>query len=114
MICKACQARGKTWQGDDPKCAFESGAFSSDNWNCATMGKLRSILEYDAEWYEDMHIVTARVLDDGKANIGWIVLSWYKSRGRTGQALFIDDEDSHPLTIEEAEHFIDTHKELSK
>jgi hypothetical protein len=45
MACKLCNERGKTWNGDDPVCAFENGVFSNDNWNCATMNKLRNISE---------------------------------------------------------------------
>ena len=41
--CPLCKKRGKTWEGDDPVCALKNGKFSDDNWNCATMNKLREI-----------------------------------------------------------------------
>lgn len=42
MTCKACEKRGKTWEGDDPRCAFEDREFD-DNWKCATVGLIRDI-----------------------------------------------------------------------
>ena len=48
MICTECLIRGKDWEGSDPKCAFDNDEklFSTDNWNCATMNKLRERADY--------------------------------------------------------------------
>jgi len=52
MACRLCEQRGKTWEGSDPKCAFESYGFSHDNWNCATMNRLREIAKRYSEKIE--------------------------------------------------------------
>jgi len=45
MACRMCRERGKRWAGDEPRCAFENGVFSGDNWNCGTMNVLRERAE---------------------------------------------------------------------
>ena len=36
------------------KCAFSNGIFSSDNWNCATMNKLRELAKkFGLFWRDD-------------------------------------------------------------
>ena len=124
MVCKLCIQRGKTWQGSDPKCAFdENGNFTKDNWVCATMSKLRAIAEeYDlVQTADETSIATLYVpsldLDEitESANFdaygGFIVLSWYKDRGNTGNALFMSEEGTLPLNIAHAERFITAGKE---
>ena len=99
-MCKKCFVRGKTWNGDDPICAFdEKGKLTSkNNWNCATLSELReAILEvsnyspyfdfnesfngFDISItyrrYEDSH--RAMIILDGTP----VYLAWYKSRGST-------------------------------
>lgn len=101
MACKMCRERGKTWYGDDPQCAFESGTFSGDNWNCATMNALRQ---------RARDIGTDMRDDNAAASIGYVpvetddysgyvVMTWYKDRGETGNAIVVgDDEPLQPLT----------------
>lgn len=112
MVCKLCIERGKTWEGDDPKCAFESKVFSSDNWNCATMNKLRAISEeYERSWRDDLSCGSIGYVpmdndfapDDFDTYGGYIVMMWYKERGRTGNAVFMTDGETIPLTIRHAE-----------
>lgn len=114
MKCKLCQERGKTWQGDDPKCAFPEGIFDESNWNCATMNKLRNLAERygNYEWQEDMNIASLKLNTDDY--LGWVVLTWYKSRGRTGTASYITDDRVEPLTIRKAEACLKVYKELAK
>lgn len=93
MSCKLCQKRGKTWKGDDPKCAFENGKFSSDNWACATMDELRGIsMQLDLHYRDDDGAgsfgAVPVVTDD---DTGFVVMTWYKNRGRTSQAYVIWD-----------------------
>lgn len=46
MACSACVARGKTWEGSDPRCGFNAdGDFVPDNWACATLQRLRALCE---------------------------------------------------------------------
>jgi hypothetical protein len=111
-FCAACRAEGKTWEGDDPKCAFQHGQpFSPDNWNCATVARVRALLRFEhddhgpdglkkdwsAEGYQSY--ATLR-LDDwfefGDVPIHALYITWYKNRGRTGGMWLIGDEDSGP------------------
>lgn len=94
--CPLCQKRGKTWEGDDPRCAFINGVFDSDNWNCATMNILRELLCSNIVFSEEE-----------KCGVipfnGWfIILFWYKNRGRTNQALIKDEGGVRTLTLEDA------------
>lgn len=111
-MCMACEKRGKTWNGDDPKCGFTNdGAFDSGNWNCATLNLLRSIAEEinQIQYLEDTSLATIPIRD-GK-RFGWIVLSWYKSRGRTSSARFIFDKTDIPLTLEIAQEALVQYKD---
>ena len=98
QTCKRCVARGQTWPGDPPKCAFPEGVFVSDNWNCATMNELRDIVYKLATWNEDQY--TAAIPLD----CGWfIVLGWYKNRGRTELCAVVDEDRIWPATLEDAD-----------
>lgn len=114
MPCPRCVARGKTWQGDDPVCAFgDDGIFRTDNWNCATMNALRDLAERgDSCWSrrDDMGAGSIGVVSvyDGSAEEDWqgfyIVMTWYKGRGRTSRAYAMeDDHEPRPLTLAQAE-----------
>lgn len=104
-MCKRCETRGQTWAGDAPTCAFDKhGNFTADNWNCATMNALREAARIIGTAYHD---------DDAAASIGtvpfesddysgYIVMTWYKNRGRTGNALIMWD-DHEPRTLTEAD-----------
>ena len=103
VSCHRCIARGKTWSGDEPKCAFRDGIFTTDNWNCATANALREIVPAD-NWNnnDDQHAC----LITGSESLH-VLLTWYKSRGRTEGAWMIEcDGKIKPLTIEEAERVI--------
>ena len=117
--CPRCEARGKTWSGSDPKCAFPEGVFVADNWNCATMSLLRAYSgEADAEearklrdyqrWHvrDDLDAASFGVLHipDNDVISGYLCMSWYKSRCKTGRAIIMcDDDEPHTLTLVEAE-----------
>lgn len=118
MACKRCEERGKTWAGSDPKCAFnENGLFVQDNWNCATMNQLRIIAEQlDTVRRDDNSSGSIGTVpmdhdlapDDFDTFGGYVVMMWYKDRGKTGNAIFMTDEETMPLTIEHAELAIQT------
>lgn len=123
MACKLCEERGKDWNGDDPVCAFENEEFSGVNWNCATMNKLRNISdELDRGWRDDLSCGSIGYvpMDNDYAPIyfdtygGYIVMTWYKERGRTGNAVFMTDGDTIPLTIHHAEVAIQTYENYRK
>ncbi len=102
MTCELCVERGKTWNGDDPTCAFENTHFSDTNWNCATVNKLRDIVyegqkkfpvNVDYRYCEDQKYATIQIDDlDGVDGALALWMTWYKSRGRTEGAwlLFSD------------------------
>lgn len=91
-------SRGKTWEGSDPKCAFSEFSFSDNNWNCAAMNILRDLAETQG--------YSRRVNDESIGVVplehGYIVLVWYKERGRIGNAIYmVDGEELRQITIED-------------
>ena len=120
--CKRCRQRGKTWPGDDPKCAFEakSGRFDKGNWNCATMNALRSLVDPDDTPWDapnvivnlDERIGVLAVPEDVTfkdiAPAAFLVLAWYKRRGRVGEARIMDSDGVGRLTLRAAEAILDT------
>jgi hypothetical protein len=119
MPCRLCVERGKTWSGDDPICAFETGVFSPDNWNCATLNRLREIAEELGTTMRDdnscgsigyVPMDADYTPNDFGTYGGYIVMMWYKNRGRTGNAIFMTDEETVPLTIKHADLAIETYE----
>jgi hypothetical protein len=114
MVCKRCQERGKPWEGEDPVCAFNENIFDKENWNCATMSYLRQLawdqFEKGQGFYyrNDMASESIGVIPFETENYqGNLVLTWYKERGRTGNAVIVcGSNDPQPLTIEIAEEIL--------
>lgn len=124
MSCTECYLRGKTWSGSDPKCAFHEGTFTRNNWNCATMNLLRDIVNYlgtterrdgDAGSigyipFADIVAESCNYTYDGS---GYIVMTWYKNRGETGNAVVMwDDNPTFPLTESIAREVIKQYPEV--
>lgn len=118
MTCLKCKQRGKTWDGDDPKCAFEdnktTNKFSNKNWNCATMNLLRDLIERQSEkdkayfYRDDTATGSIGILPFETNNFhGNLVLTWYKNRGQTGSAMVVcDDREPATLTLDIAEEIL--------
>jgi hypothetical protein len=126
MPCLLCVERGKPDNyGGDPRCGFDDqGVFTTDNWMCATLLKLRdlaeegvlpnSLEESPGTWYGarfegyDINLCVIETKHpEYTDSTAWIVLSFYKNRGRTGQAwFFYEDEPPRPITIADAERAI--------
>jgi hypothetical protein len=109
-MCYECDKRGKTWKGSDPSCAFMLDEFHTDNWNCATMNKLRNLC-YEKGFHKRDDDCNASIgllsIPENGVVCGYLVMTWYKSRGRVGKAILMcDDEDPHVLTLIEAETII--------
>jgi hypothetical protein len=121
VTCPRCADSVKDWQGGDAECAFASGAFLPNNWNCATMNALRALVPPEvgpdetraAVWAADSWIATLRTPDyhDGRGG-SLLILGWYKSRGRTEMAMLYpvhgrtDAAFWGPLTLTEAERIL--------
>jgi len=108
MVCNACEGRGKTWEGDDPKCAFETDTFDRNNWNCATVGLIRRICDesqrgVNYQQCEDQNYTTVTVNHiEGLNGALALWVSWYKRRGRTDAMwlLFENDPPREPTEQE--------------
>ena len=105
MSCKLCEERIKDWEGSDSKCAFKTGFFSSDSWNCATMNMLRAIGEKTIQYNNDQACCTLHGVGSD-----FVVLSWYKRRGQTEVAVMLNDKDINSLSLEEAERIVELYK----
>lgn len=117
--CKRCRERGKTWSGDDPKCAFPKGRFTHDNWNCETMNRMRDIAhELGTTYRDDNSCGSIGYVPMGADYAprdfdilgGYIVMTWYKERGSTGNAVVMREEGAQELTLQHAELAIRTHE----
>ena len=122
--CPSCVTRGKTWEGSDPKCAFTTGVFSSNNWNCATLNKLRELTylcanhvqhtRVDEQNYCTLPLTEVPYFQTINSNETAVCLyfSWYKSRGLT-EVLYIMFDTASPRepTLKEVEAIIDYYKE---
>lgn len=120
-----CLERGKDWNGSDPKCAFLDGAFSADNWNCATANAIRDICYegqdqmphgVDYRYCDDEKYATIYVDHIGRGDV-WagiespdgmeylamaLWVAWYKSRGKTDAMWLLCSSDG-PRPPTEAE-----------
>lgn len=92
--CPLCKKRGKTWDGDDPECAFTHYRFSFINWNCATMNRLREIAgQLGLKWRDDLAGGSfGAVPFEGEDYQGYIVMTWYKGRGAVSNAILMCDD----------------------
>jgi len=104
MKCIHCIEKEKTWsKWNDPiECAFETGIFSSDNWNCWTMDILRDKAQQNEIYNDDMYawLIAYEVWEPFYEwyEFWYLYLEWYKSRGRTDKCINMDT--LQPLTLE--------------
>ncbi len=101
--CYLCRITPKSWEGDDRRCAFGAGVFSADNWNCETMNRLRGLAVEGAVYSNDQYC--GSVPYDGS----FIVLGWYKNRGRTEAAALLSECTVSPVSLVEAEECLSLH-----
>lgn len=106
-VCPRCIARGKTWKGSDPKCAFVTGVFSPDNWMCATANALRDACHEKghAQRWSDDSIGYVPLPEAMPEESGFLLLLWYKDRGCTSNIQWMQEDfaTSRPVTLELAE-----------
>ena len=91
--CPRCAAGG-------PKCGFlANGTFTAANWNCATLNALRAVAERVYGVDESIGVVRCPDLFGG-----FVVLTWYKDRGATSNAVWMGDSPiTLPLTLDIAD-----------
>lgn len=126
--CAACRTQVQTWNGDPARCAFEQGTFSPENWNCATVARLRRYVyegqtempaRVDYRYASDEKFATVNIHDlpglpelpDGEPGAPlalalWV--AWYKDRGGT-DAIWLLDSSGQPRVPSEREllHILD-------
>jgi hypothetical protein len=105
--CRRCLARvenlavrGISWKGDAPRCAFETGAFSADNYLCATALAIRDLVltgneptaGVAAAWSGDQKAMLVPIdLDEEHGH--FLLVSSYKHRGATDVLALVGDGD---------------------
>lgn len=109
MSCELCRTRPVPSSYGSPRvCAFDdAGVFTTDNWNCETLNEIRWALpDEPGEWasfksrMDDESVGVTWLADD----LGWLIMTWYKGRGRVGRAVVMcDDSEPAPLRLEQAE-----------
>lgn len=132
MTCKRCTAslrqyplyKGHRLSMGAIQCAFPDGkTFSPDNWNCETMTALRTLAGEQDDIGATSHFHAHHRWDDHTDSIGvlaipdvggdavqsgYLVMTWYKSHGTTGQAWVMwDDNEPQRLTLATAEAILD-------
>lgn len=102
--CKLCSEQPLVDYGEPRRCAFMSGVFSSDNWNCLTLNGIRNKLNHgrfdDDEWLASTYVDFVADPDSGEqiAN-GYLVLQGYKNRGRVQSAAFFATDEAGLLAL---------------
>ena len=98
--CPRCKDRGQTWTGSPPSCGFTArGYFRSDNWNCATLNELRERSKRRHVYGNEDNAV---LLPRGNGEAGFVVLCWYKRRGRCDQGFLLTSDGRRALKLKEA------------
>jgi len=106
--CKLCK------EGYGLKCAFNAdGLFQADNHECGTMRALRTLADSTyyqyppatLSWSGDQACAVIPAPDDR-----FIILGWYKQRGKIENAFWHDENRTGMLTRDEAEKVIEFYK----
>lgn len=92
-VCPLCEAAGPII-GSHRRCAFVSGVFDANNWNCETANRLRDMVETPI-WNEDQHMGVLNFPHYGM----FVILSWYKRRGKTDAILINHEDKTGPITL---------------
>lgn len=116
--CPRCTAYYKDGRpknfGSEPKCAFPNSVFSTDNWQCRTANDIRDLIDqYQEERpavYSDDQWANILPLRNGK----FLVVGWYKGRGRTETMWVLSETTIVPATLKDAEEALSYHKETNR
>lgn len=109
--CYLCKLWGKTWEGSDPTCAFGANVpwpphqrpFSSNNWGCGCLRALWALADYKEllQYGQDTSFAALPFWNPDRTEHGFLVLSRYKSRGRTTWAEVYDGTQKRTATEED-------------
>ena len=103
-----CNERGQSWDGDAPKCPFDSDI--DDNWMCATLNKIRDVCEMEHPAIKRgnsgdenfCYIDISMCSDEGSLYPAFALwVNWYKRRARTDCYLILGDDGARPATEKE-------------
>lgn len=112
--CHRCVARGTMKNTATPKCAFESGTFSGNNFLCATSTALRDLLSTGfevtagvaASYVDDTTFVSVPIDIESIEGAAFMIMSWYKRRGCTDVIAIVYEGVVAPITLAQAEEAI--------
>jgi hypothetical protein len=99
MTCLLCKQDPQPPNSEPRKCAFSGdGIFLPDNWCCGTMLQLRD----RCVWVHRDDLSAGSIgivpIPDGLELQGYLVMTWYKSRGSTPNA-FVMWDDAQPTRL---------------
>jgi hypothetical protein len=113
VSCRRCIADPRpVGAGSERRCAFDAdGAFTPENWNCATIEALLHTQDEGGEFPVNLQFFapdeSMQIVPDSGTFGGWIILNRYKQRGETSSAAYVGDFwPPEPLTLEIAERVI--------
>jgi hypothetical protein len=119
--CRRCRERVKGWRGDNPKCGFDAaGNFLTQNWNCATLNALRDLCREPRRgdvagdvigvslWHDDDNVAVLPMPERPEGGHGgFMLVRWYKQRGRTDEVLVWRSYGSiRPATLGDVERVL--------
>ncbi len=114
------------YEADAPKCAFPTGDFTINNWNCGLINELRDLIgniyeHKDYFWSNDQYLFVEDLgplgLDLNGHNYSFVLLSIYKTRGGIDGVWILDDKTMRIPNEEEVKkivkHIIVNRKQLA-
>ena len=85
------------------QCAFRTGKFSPDNWNCRTMNVLRELAEPTVKRDDlttgSIGLVKIDEVLGFEERRGYLVMTWYKNRGSTDSARILRFSHEYDLSL---------------
>lgn len=96
--CPKCVEQGQPENWAKVQCAFRAdGSWTGENWACGTMNFLRERADY--------HGLRSRQDNNSCAmapvQTGWVVMEYYKERGRVDAAWFIGDGAPRQMRLDD-------------
>ena len=86
MTCRLCSITPPDLTFASPRqCAFTTGVFTTDNWQCASMNHLRGLAEPVRQYGFDESAAVMWVGDED--SVTFVLIEWYKNRGATRTCL---------------------------